>query len=83
MNPRVLVLASLALVGCSPTYHDALEQSLVGKTSAERRAILARECGKEIANSLEPTDPGKLQHAEDMRRICEEGTGRPVTFERR
>ncbi len=81
MTLRILILASLALAGCSPTYGDALEQRLAGKTPEERRAVLAQECGREIANSLKPTKPGKLQHAEDMKRICEESTAHPVTFD--
>lgn len=83
MKLRVLIPATLILAGCNPTYGDTLEQRLAGKTPEDRRAILAQECGKEIANSLRPTEPGKLQHAEDMKRICEESTGRPVYFDPR
>ncbi len=80
MKLRILILTSLTLAGCTPTYDETLEQTLAGKASGERRAILAQECGKEIANSLKEAEPGKLQHAADMKRICEESMGRPVNF---
>lgn len=78
MKIRILILSSLALAACSPTYHDALDQKLAGKTPEERREILSRECAEEAASRLKPpADSRYVTHTESMRRICEEFTNRP------
>lgn len=77
MKIRILILSSLALAACSPTYHDALDQKLAGKTPEERREILSRECAAVTAGEQTPADPRYLSHNESMRRICNEYTTRP------
>ncbi len=77
MKIRTLILSSLALAACSPTYHDTLDQKLAGKTPEERREILSRECADQTASRLKPADPKYVTHAESMMRICKEYTSRP------
>lgn len=75
MKIRILIISSLVLAACSPTYHDSLDQELAGKTPEERREILSRECALVTAKGQKPADPRYVTHADSMRRICEEMTG--------
>ena len=77
MKIRILILSSMALAACSPTYHDTLDQKLAGKSPEERREILSQECAAVIAGGQTPADPRYLSHNESMRRICNEYTTRP------
>lgn len=81
MNHRTTIafslIASLMLAGCS-NYGETLEQKLAGKTPEQKRAILAQECGQEIQNGLKPDDEANIRHFENMKKICEEMTGKPV-----
>lgn len=77
MKIRILILSSLVLAACNPTYHDTLDQKLAGKTPEERLEILSRECATVAASGQTPADPRYVVHNESMRRICHEYTTRP------
>ena len=77
MKIRILILSSMALAACSPTYHDTLDQKLAGKTPEERREILSQECASVTGGGQTPADSRYLTHNESMRRICNEYTTRP------
>lgn len=78
-RPVVFALATLvALGGCSTTYRETLEQRLQGRTTDEKRVILAQECGQQIKAGEKPEDPANMRHFEKMRQICEEMTGQKV-----
>lgn len=67
-----------ALGGCSPSYRENLDQKLESKSAAEKRSILAQECGQEIQKGLKPDNEANVRHFENMKKICEEMTGKPV-----
>lgn len=67
-----------ALSGCSPSYRETLEQKMDGKSTADKRALLAQECGQEIRKGLKPEDESNVRHFEKMKKICEEMTGQKV-----
>ncbi len=72
-------LLAMALVsGCAPSYRETLEQKLEGKNPNERRALLAQECSQEIQKGLKPENEANVRHFENMKKICEEMTGKPV-----
>ncbi len=77
MKIGILILSSLVLAACSPTYHDTLDQKLAGKSSEERRVILSKECSEVLASALKPADPRYVSHTDSMMRICKEYTSRP------
>lgn len=73
-----IVIGSLA--GCT-TYSDTLDQKLTGKSTEEKRAMLAKECGNEIKAGFKKDDPANLRHSEKMKQICEEMTGKKIRLE--
>ena len=74
----IAITAMVTLGGCTVTYREALQQKLEGKSPAERRAILAQECGQEIQRGLKPEDDANVGHSKKMKKICEEMTGQEV-----
>ncbi len=72
------LIAAVALAGCTTSYRETLEQKLEGKNQSERRAILAQECSQEIQKGLKPENESNVRHFENMRKICEEMTGRKI-----
>lgn len=76
-----LTLMLVALCGCS-AYGDALDQKLTGEPPDRKRAILAQECGQEIAKGLTRDDPASVRHAERMKQICEEMTGQKIDIDK-
>ena len=77
-NTLIAVIAIVTLGGCTVTYREALQQKLEGKSPAQRRAILAQECGQVIQRGLKPEDDANVKHFEQMKKICEEMTGQEV-----
>ena len=78
---RTLGLSLLALIvlnGCAASYSTTLEQQMDGMPPSERRKVLAKECGNEIAKSLKKDDASSAQHANNMKYICEKMTGQTV-----
>lgn len=73
------LLATAMVSGCTPSYRETLDQKLQGKNADERRAILAQECSQEIQKGLKPESESNVRHFENMKKICEEMTGKPVT----
>lgn len=81
VKATLFAFAALAVLGgCTTSYRETLEQKLEGKSQNERRAILAQECGQEIRNGLKPENESNVRHFENMKKICEEMTGKPVTI---
>jgi hypothetical protein len=80
MRTWLILAASLLLAACNngPTYRETLEGKLQGKTDAEKRMILARECAVEINQGVTPEKPAKFKHYRDMQQLCEEMTGQKV-----
>jgi hypothetical protein len=76
-----IIIVGLTLSACTTTYSETLEQKLSGKSSDEKRVILAQECGKEIEAGLKPKDEANVRHFDRMREICQEMTGKPVPFD--
>ena len=74
----IALAAIMVLGGCTTSYRETLEQKLEGKSPAEKRAILAQECGTEIGKGLNKDKPGNVAHFEKMKQICEEMTGQKV-----
>lgn len=72
------LLVVLLLAGCSPTYTDGLQQQLTDKSPDQKRAILAQECGSEIAKGLKKDDSSSVRHAQKMKEICEDMTGQKI-----
>lgn len=68
-----------ALGGCSPSYRETLDQKLESKPTAEKRSILAKECAQEIQKGLKPDDEANVRHFDNMKKICEEMTGRKIS----
>lgn len=81
MRAKMITLAIIAtmLVGCVNTYRETLQTKLEGKSPAEKRAVLAEECGSEISKGLKKDNPNNVKHFEKMRAICEEMTGQIVS----
>jgi hypothetical protein len=77
MKPLAILVSLLALAACGPTYHESLDQKLLGKSPDERRAILSQECARQAEGPPERSDPRYAPHIESMKRICEEATRRP------
>lgn len=67
----------VVLSGCT-SYRESVEARMQGKTSEEKRAILADECRNEIAKGLKEKYPSDARHVQAMRQICEELTGQKV-----
>lgn len=82
MKNRIIITLMLTgtLVGCS-TYRDTLDQKLAGKSTNEKRAVLAKECGDEIAKGLKKDDAANVRHSEKMKQICEEMTGKKIKID--
>ena len=74
----ITFLGAALLSGCGPTYSDTLEQKLAGKTPDQQQAILAKECGQEIAADMQPNSKANVDHSKRMQEICEEMAGQPV-----
>ncbi len=74
----IAIAAMITLCGCATTYRETLEQKLEGKGPAEKRVILAQECGQEIQRGIKPEDEATVRHFEKMKKICEEMTGQTV-----
>lgn len=74
----IAIAVIITLGGCTITCREVLQQKLEGKNAAERRVILAQECGQEIQRGLRPEDEANVRHFEKMKRICEEMTGQAV-----
>lgn len=72
------LLTAAILSSCATSYRETLEQKLQGKSQDERRAILAQECSQEIQKGLKPENESNVRHFENMKKICEEMTGKPV-----
>jgi hypothetical protein len=70
--------AAALLSGCTTTYRETLDQKLEGKSPAEKRIILAQECGAEINKGIKKDDPKNVSHFEKMKQICEEMTGKKI-----
>lgn len=82
LNTKKALIAITAIVtlgGCTVTYRETLQQKLENKSPAERRAILAQECGQEIQRGLKPKDDANVRHFEKMKKICEEMTGQSIS----
>lgn len=77
-NALITIAAIVLLCGCATTCREALQQKLEGKNAAERRVILAQECGQEIQRGLKPEDEPNVRHFEKMKAICEEMTRQKV-----
>lgn len=75
----IAITAIVTLGGCTVTYRETLQQKLEGKSPAEKRAILAQECGQEIQRGLKPGDEANVRHFENMKKICEEMTGQRIS----
>ena len=69
-----VLLLPFILAACGTTVHDDLNSKLAGKTPEQKRAILAEECSKQVANPHNPKDPGGI-HGDNMKQICKESTG--------
>lgn len=82
MKNRIIIALMLTgtLVGCS-TYSDSLDQKLAGKSTNEKRTVLAKECGDEIAKGLKKDDAANVRHSEKMKQICEEMTGKKIKID--
>jgi len=82
MKSRIITALIVAgtLMGCS-TYSDSLDQKLTGKSTEEKRTVLAKECGDEIAKGLKKDDPANVRHSEKMKQICEEMTGKKIKID--
>lgn len=76
----ITLLGSALLSACGPTYSDTLEQKLAGKSPDQQRAVLAQECGQEIAAGIKPEDKANAAHSTRMRSLCEEMTGKKVVI---
>lgn len=74
----IALAAIIALGGCTTTYRETLEQKLEGKSPAEKRSILAQECGSEISKGVKKDNPSNVKHFEKMQKICEEMTKQKV-----
>jgi len=71
----LLALSAIALLSaCSTTYREELEQKLAGKSPAEQRAILMKECDSEIQKGIKPEEPKNVEHFKKMKQICDEMT---------
>lgn len=77
MKPLTILVSLLALAACGPTYHESLDQRLLGKSPDERRAILAQECARQAQSPSGSAGERYSPHTESMKRICEEATRRP------
>lgn len=73
------IVVITALSGCTPSYRETLEQKMDGKSTADKRALLAQECGQEIQKGLKPDNEANVRHFENMKKICEEMTGRKIS----
>jgi hypothetical protein len=73
-----LWLFSAAVLTACADYSADLRQRLAGLTPAQRQAVLATECARQIRLDLPPASPERLEHARAMRAICEEMTGRKI-----
>ncbi|MDX2028243.1 MAG: hypothetical protein SFW62_06375 [Alphaproteobacteria bacterium] len=82
MKNRIIIalMVTGTLMGCS-TYSDSLDQKLTGKSTEEKRTVLAKECGDEIAKGLKKDDPANVRHSEKMKQICEEMTGKKIKID--
>ncbi len=84
MNQSTTIILSLlaltALSACQSTYSKKLDESLAGKSQAEKRTILAEECRNEIRQGLKPENPANVRHFETTRKICEELTGKKIAL---
>lgn len=74
----IALAAIMVLGGCTTSYRETLDQKLEGKSQAEKRAILAQECGAEIGKGLKKENPGNVSYFKKMKQICEEMTGQKV-----
>jgi hypothetical protein len=63
---------------CFDLLHANMENMLDGKTPDERKMILAKECGSEIAKNDVHSDHHIHGHADTMRLICKEFTGMTI-----
>lgn len=72
----ITLMSVMILAGCSTSYRATLEQKLTGKSTEEKRIILAQECKNEINAGLKKDDPSNVRHFESMKQICQEMTGR-------
>lgn len=66
------------LGGCTTSYRETLDQKLENKSPAEKRALLAQECGAEISEGIKKDDLSNVKQFEKMKRICEEMTGKKI-----
>ncbi|MER2520637.1 MAG: hypothetical protein IPI58_00780 [Alphaproteobacteria bacterium] len=80
LNSKAIFVATalLAVLGGCTSYRTTVENQMQGRTPDEKRAILAQECGSEIAKGLKDKHPSNARHVEAMKQICEEMTGKKV-----
>ncbi len=78
MKNLLFALAALSLAACTPSPEPSLQEKLAGKSPEERRAILARECYREVNRSGRTGHPADGVHTYTLLRICDESTAAPV-----